>query len=82
MNVVLLEGILVLFNSRVRSLLDMKIFVDLDSDLRLARRVVRDLALGRDLQGILSQYLRWVKPTFDDFIWPVCSQPQQSDPAS
>jgi uridine kinase len=52
-DIILFEGILVLYFERVRALLDMKLFVDLDSDTRLARRVERDLALGRDLNTIL-----------------------------
>ena len=55
-DIILFEGILVLFFPRVRELLDMRLFVDLDSDTRLARRVTRDLALGRDLNAILAQY--------------------------
>jgi uridine kinase len=49
--------------------MDMKIFVDTDADVRLARRLKRDIAeRGRDLHGVLMQYKRFVKPAFDDYI--------------
>ena len=70
-DVVLLEGILILFNDRLRDLMDMKLFVDTDSDIRLSRRVVRDIRdRGRDLEGILTQYMQFVKPAFDDYVFP------------
>jgi len=69
-DVVILEGILVLYSARVRALLDMTLFVDLDSDTRLSRRVVRDVALGRDLDAILHVYTTMVKPAFEEFAEP------------
>ncbi|KAH8064386.1 hypothetical protein JL722_1251 [Aureococcus anophagefferens] len=49
---------------------DIKIFVDADPDVRLARRIKRDIACGRDLDGVLAQYMTFVKPAFDEFILP------------
>jgi len=70
-DVIILEGILVLYHPRVLEMLDMKIFVDTDSDTRLARRVVRDMKLrGRTLESILYQYENFVKPAYDNFILP------------
>ncbi|XP_030544609.1 uridine kinase-like protein 5 isoform X2 [Rhodamnia argentea] len=70
-DVIILEGILVLHDPRVRDLMNMKIFVDTDSDIRLARRIQRDtIERGRDIQGVLDQYDRFVKPSFDEFILP------------
>eukprot|EP00048_Salpingoeca_helianthica_P016838 m.234452 g.234452 ORF g.234452 m.234452 type:complete len:234 (-) comp19618_c0_seq1:372-1073(-) len=69
-DVILFEGILSLYYPEVRALLDMKIFVDLDSDTRLARRVSREMELGRDLDATLSRYTRFVKPAFEDFTLP------------
>ncbi|KAI6700763.1 hypothetical protein NL676_015087 [Syzygium grande] len=70
-DVIILEGILVLHDPRVRDLMNMKIFVDTDSDIRLARRIQRDtIERGRDIQGVLEQYDRFVKPSFDEFILP------------
>ncbi|KAK9117336.1 hypothetical protein Sjap_016283 [Stephania japonica] len=64
-DVIILEGILVLHESRVRNLMNMKIFVDTDSDLHLARRIQRDtVERGRDIQAVLLQ------PGFEDFILP------------
>ncbi|PWN91234.1 uridine kinase [Acaromyces ingoldii] len=67
--VVIVEGIFVLHNPALRSLLDLKIFVQADSDLMLARRIRRDIVeRGRDVAGILDQYLRFVKPSMDNFV--------------
>jgi uridine kinase len=69
--VVLFEGILVLYLPDVRSLLQMKLFVDLDSDTRLARRVLRDVKeRGRSLEQVLDRYDTLVKPAFEDFTLP------------
>ncbi|XP_073098609.1 uridine/cytidine kinase UKL1, chloroplastic isoform X2 [Elaeis guineensis] len=70
-DVIILEGILVFHDPRVRSLMDMKIFVDTDADIRLARRIRRDtVERGRDVNSVLEQYGRFVKPAFDDFVLP------------
>jgi len=70
-DVIILEGILVFHDQRVRDLMDMKIFVDTDADIRLARRIRRDtVERGRDVISVLEQYGRFVKPAFDDFVLP------------
>ncbi|KAJ0988875.1 hypothetical protein J5N97_007231 [Dioscorea zingiberensis] len=70
-DVIILEGILVFHDSRVRSMMDMKIFVDTDADVRLARRIRRDtVERGRDVNSVLEQYAKFVKPAFDDFVLP------------
>lgn len=52
-------------------LIDLKIFVDTDGDVRLARRLRRDtLHRGRSIQSVLEQYMRFVKPAFEQFIAP------------
>ena len=49
--------------------MDCKVFVDTDSDVRLARRLRRDiLERGRDIKGVLKQYMRFVKPAYDTYI--------------
>ncbi|GAA6070349.1 uridine-cytidine kinase 1 isoform X1 [Tachysurus ichikawai] len=48
----------------------MKLFVDTDSDVRLSRRVLRDMRRGRDLEQILTQYTTFVKPAFEEFCLP------------
>ena len=54
--------------------MDMKVFVDTDSDIRLARRVKRDIAeRGREIEGVLKQYNKFVKPAFDHYIAPTMS---------
>lgn len=69
--ILLVEGIFVLFQKSIRDLIDMKVFVDVASDVRLARRVQREISVrNRGLQEILAEYLKFVKPGFDDFIWP------------
>ncbi|KAM9794798.1 uridine-cytidine kinase 1 [Syngnathus typhle] len=69
-DVVLLEGILVFYPQKVRDMFHMKLFVDTDSDVRLSRRVLRDMTRGRDLEQILSQYTTFVKPAFEEFCLP------------
>ncbi|MEW5316301.1 MAG: hypothetical protein WDW38_007681 [Sanguina aurantia] len=70
-DVVILEGILVLAMPRLLEQLNMKIYVDTDDDVRLARRIQRDVACrGRDVAGVIQQYTRFVKPAFDRYIGP------------
>eukprot|EP01126_Amoeba_proteus_P065690 TRINITY_DN938_c0_g1_i8.p1 TRINITY_DN938_c0_g1~~TRINITY_DN938_c0_g1_i8.p1 ORF type:complete len:420 (+),score=79.27 TRINITY_DN938_c0_g1_i8:70-1329(+) len=68
---VVVEGIYVLYDERLRNTFDIKLFVDTEDDIRLARRLKRDiLERGRDVRGVLAQYERFVKPAFDDYISP------------
>ncbi|GAA6021657.1 hypothetical protein JCM10207_008103 [Rhodosporidiobolus poonsookiae] len=68
---VIVEGIFVLNDPALRSVLDLRVFVQCDSDLMLARRIRRDIAeRGRDPEGIINQYLTFVKPALDNFIQP------------
>mmetsp|Transcript_22942 Transcript_22942/g.63675 ORF Transcript_22942/g.63675 Transcript_22942/m.63675 type:complete len:463 (+) Transcript_22942:379-1767(+) len=70
-DVIIFEGILVLHMERIRELLHMKIFVDTDDDVRLARRIQRDVSeRGRDVGGVIQQYTQFVKPSFDEFVAP------------
>jgi len=70
-DVVIVEGILVLYDERVRDLLDLKIYVDTDSDLRLIRRIKRDIReRGRTVESVIQQYLSTVKPSFEAYIMP------------
>ncbi|CAG7896366.1 unnamed protein product [Brassica rapa] len=70
-DVIILEGILIFHDPRVRDLMNMKIFVDADADVRLARRIKRDtVEKGRDIATVLDQYSKFVKPAFEDFILP------------
>ena len=69
--VILVEGILVLQNPELCDLLDIKIFVEADADERILRRVLRDVEeRGRDLRGIIDQYLTTVKPMHYRFVEP------------
>ncbi|KAI0734182.1 armadillo/beta-catenin/plakoglobin [Fomitopsis betulina] len=69
--VIITEGILALHDPALRALYDLKIFVQCDSDLMLARRIKRDVTeRGRSVDGILEQYLRYVKPAYDHFVQP------------
>ncbi|MBA0840577.1 hypothetical protein Goarm_003153 [Gossypium armourianum] len=68
---IILEGILVLHDQCVRNLMNMKIFVDTDADVRLARRIRQDMVeRGRDVSSVLEQYAKFVKPAFDGFVLP------------
>ncbi|XP_076949044.1 uridine kinase-like protein 4 [Bidens hawaiensis] len=70
-DVIILEGILIFHDPCVREMMNMKIFVDTDADVRLARRIRRDTGeKGRDISVVLDQYSKFVKPAFDDFILP------------
>jgi len=70
-DVVVVDGILVLADPRVRELFDVKVFVDTDADIRLIRRLQRDLVeRGRPLQEILAQYLTTVQPMHLEFVEP------------
>lgn len=70
-NVIIFEGILTFHSPEVLEMLDMKIFVDTDADIRLARRLKRDIAQrGRDLEGVLKQYSTMVKPSYSNYIAP------------
>lgn len=69
--VILVEGILVLQNPELCNLLDIKIFVEADADERILRRVLRDVEeRGRDLRGIIDQYLTTLKPMHYRFVEP------------
>ncbi len=69
--IILVEGILLLADPRVRDLCDIKIFVEADADERILRRVVRDVKeRGRDLDGIVKQYLTTVKPMHYLYVEP------------
>uniref|UniRef100_A0A8C2PWD3 uridine/cytidine kinase n=1 Tax=Cyprinus carpio TaxID=7962 RepID=A0A8C2PWD3_CYPCA len=70
-DVVLFEGILMFYSQEIRDLFQMKLFVDTDADTRLSRRVLRDISeRGRDLEQVLSQYITFVKPAFEEFCLP------------
>lgn len=69
--VIILEGILILADPKLRSLMDAKIFVDTDPDVRILRRAIRDTAeRGRTLESIDRQYLTTVKPMHEAYVEP------------
>ncbi len=69
--VILVEGILLLADERVRNLLDIKVYVEADADERILRRISRDVKeRGRDLDGIIAQYLTTVKPMHYLYVEP------------
>lgn len=70
-DIVILEGILILSEEEVRNLLDIKIFVDTDSDVRVIRRILRDIKdRGRSLESVILQYMETVRPAHLQFIEP------------
>ncbi|KAM7126500.1 uridine-cytidine kinase-like 1 isoform 2-T2 [Molossus nigricans] len=70
-NVIIFEGIMAFADKTLLELLDMKVFVDTDSDIRLVRRLRRDISeRGRDIAGVIKQYNKFVKPAFDQYIQP------------
>lgn len=70
-DVIILEGILVLEDERLRNLMDIKVFVDTDADLRIIRRIMRDIhERGRTIESVIEQYLTIVRPMHNQFIEP------------
>jgi uridine kinase len=70
-DVIILEGILVLEDERLRNLMDIKLFVDTDADLRIIRRLQRDIQeRGRTLDSVIDQYVNVVRPMHNQFIEP------------
>ena len=69
--VIILEGILILEDPRLRDLMDIKVFVDTDADERLMRRILRDTQeRGRTVESVLNQYGTTVKPMHEQFVEP------------
>lgn len=69
--VVIVEGILIFQNKALRDLLDIKIFVETDADVRILRRALRDVEeRGRSLESVVTQYLTTVKPMHEQFVEP------------
>ena len=69
--VIIVEGILILENKELRDLMDVKIFVDTDADIRLCRRILRDFReRGRTLESVVDQYQTTVKPMHEKYVEP------------
>ena len=69
--VIIIDGILIFENKELRELMDIKVFVDTDADLRLARRILRDVReRGRSMESVISQYTNTVKPMHEEFVEP------------
>ncbi|MEI5905743.1 uridine kinase [Bacillus spongiae] len=70
-DVIILEGILVLEDERLRNLMDIKLYVDTDADLRIIRRMLRDIKeRGRSIDSVIDQYVNVVRPMHNQFIEP------------
>ena len=70
-SVIMVEGILIFENKALRDLMDIKIFVDTDADIRLCRRIKRDVnKRGRSMESVLLQYQATVKPMHDQYVEP------------
>ena len=70
-DIIILEGILVLSSEAIRDLMDIKVYVDTDDDIRFIRRLQRDMKeRGRSLDSVINQYLLTVKPMYHQFIEP------------
>ncbi len=69
--VIIVDGILIFEHRELRELMDIKVFVDTDADLRLARRILRDVCdRGRTMQSVIKQYTETVKPMHEEFVEP------------
>ena len=69
--IIIVEGILILEDERIRDLLDIKVYVDTDADIRILRRLVRDIdERGRTVESVIDQYLKMVRPMHMEFTEP------------
>ncbi len=69
--VIIIDGILIFENKELRDMMDIKVFVDTDADLRLARRIMRDVReRGRSMESVIDQYTTTVKPMHEEFVEP------------
>lgn len=70
-NIIILEGFLIFSDPKIRKLIDIKIYVDTDDDLRVLRRIESDIKeRGRSFDSVVSQYLETVKPMYHQFVEP------------
>ncbi len=70
-DIVIIEGIFALYDDAVRELCDLRLYVETDADVRILRRIERDVIdRGRDLEGVIDQYLSTVKPMHEQFVEP------------
>ena len=69
--IIVVEGIMIFHPEELRKLMDIKIFVDADADVRILRRIIRDVnKRGRTLDSVINQYLTTVKPMHEAFVEP------------
>lgn len=69
--VLIVDGILIFEHKELRDLMDIKVFVDTDADIRLARRILRDVReRGRSMESVITQYTTTVKPMHEEFVEP------------
>lgn len=69
--VIIIEGILIFQNTFLRDLMDIKVFVDTDADVRILRRILRDVKeRGRSIESVVEQYLTTVKPMHEQYVEP------------
>ncbi|WP_311171745.1 uridine kinase [Halobellus ordinarius] len=70
-DVVIVEGILALYDEEINEMLDLRLYVETDADVRILRRIQRDvIERDRDLEGVIEQYLSTVKPMHEQFVEP------------
>lgn len=70
-DIIIVEGLLIFYDKTVRDLLDIKVYVDTDADIRLIRRIIRDIdERGRSVNSVIAQYLNTVRPAHEQFIEP------------
>ncbi|MDD4833106.1 MAG: uridine kinase [Clostridia bacterium] len=70
-NIIIVEGILIFESEKLRDLIDVKLFVDTDADVRFIRRLTRDVKMrGRTIESVIEQWLTTVKPMHEQFVEP------------
>ena len=69
--VIIIDGILIFENKELRDLMDIKVFIDTDADVRIIRRIIRDVKeRGRSMESVITQYTTTVKPMHEEFVEP------------
>ena len=70
-DVIILEGIFSLYNEKIRNLIDLKIFIDVDKDIQLSKLIYRDIfEKNRELKDVIKKYHKYIKPSYKEYILP------------
>eukprot|EP00331_Platyophrya_macrostoma_P006100 CAMPEP_0176433764 /NCGR_PEP_ID=MMETSP0127-20121128/16237_1 /TAXON_ID=938130 /ORGANISM="Platyophrya macrostoma, Strain WH" /LENGTH=301 /DNA_ID=CAMNT_0017816295 /DNA_START=42 /DNA_END=947 /DNA_ORIENTATION=+ len=69
--VIIIEGLLILHHEKIRNKIDLKLYIDTDEDIRLSRRILKDVyQIGKKIEDVITRYQKFVKPAFEKFVQP------------